>query len=90
MTSEDERDIESESDTGGHINGQNGETAPVNGLPWLHVESLGVSWTAWCTSNTWQPPMFNSDGSLRVGEGGMGGFVKDWLYERRTDNQPTK
>lgn len=53
------------------------------------VESLGLSWTAWCASATWFPPMFNRDGSLRVGEGAMGGFTKDWLYERRNDNLPS-
>ncbi len=53
------------------------------------VEQQGVSWTAWCASSSWGPPMFNDDYSLRVGEGEMGGFAKDWLYEKRNDDLPT-
>jgi hypothetical protein len=53
------------------------------------VDGLGLSWTAWCASHNWFPPMFNRDGTLRVGEGEMGGFAKDWLYERRDDSQPS-
>jgi endoglucanase len=54
------------------------------------IDQAGVSWTAWCASSTWGPPMFNDDYSLRVGEGSMGGFAKDWLYEKRDANQPAR
>jgi hypothetical protein len=53
------------------------------------VDGLGLSWTAWCASHNWFPPMFNRDGTLRVGEGEMGGFTKDWLYEQRDNNRPS-
>lgn len=53
------------------------------------IEQNGLSWSAWCASSTWGPPMFNADYTLRVGEGEMGGFVKDWLYEQRDDDQPS-
>jgi endoglucanase len=52
------------------------------------VEQQGLSWTGWCASSSWFPPMFNDDYSLGVGEGRMGGFLKDWLYERRNDDLP--
>jgi hypothetical protein len=52
------------------------------------IEQNRLSWTAWCASSTWGPPMFNEDYSLRVGEGSMGGFAKDWLYERRDADRP--
>jgi endoglucanase len=50
------------------------------------LEERHLSWSAWCASSSWNPPMFNTDYTLRVGEGEMGGFVKDWLYERRNDD----
>jgi hypothetical protein len=52
------------------------------------VEEQKLSWTAWCASSTWGPPLFNDDYSLRVGEGEMGGFTKDWLYEKRDSDLP--
>jgi endoglucanase len=52
------------------------------------IDDLDVSWSAWCASSTWGPPMFKSDYTLRVGEGEMGGFAKDWLYEHRDADQP--
>ncbi len=52
------------------------------------VEELGLSWTGWCASASWYPRMFESGHVLRVGEGQMGGFLKDWLYERRHDDRP--
>jgi endoglucanase len=52
------------------------------------VEELGLSWTAWCASYNWYPAMFSSDFHLLVGEGFMGGFTKDWLYEMRESNPP--
>jgi len=52
------------------------------------MEEQRISWTAWAASATWGPPMFDTDYTLRVGEGEMGGFVKDWLYEKRNDDLP--
>jgi hypothetical protein len=52
------------------------------------VEEQRVSWTAWCASYDWFPAIFNRDYSLRVGEGSMGGFLKDWLYEKRASDIP--
>lgn len=52
------------------------------------IEEQRISWTAWSASSTWGPPMFKKDYTLRVGEGEMGGFVKDWLWEKRNDDQP--
>jgi hypothetical protein len=46
------------------------------------VEGIGIGSIAWCAGDSsWGPPMFYSDGTLRVGEGEMGGFAKDWLFE---------
>ncbi len=52
------------------------------------VEKQKLSWTAWCASTSWQPTMFATDLSLNTGEGEMGGFTKDWLYEKRASDQP--
>jgi endoglucanase len=52
-------------------------------------EQTGVGWTAWCADNVWDPKMFNGDWSLRTGETAMGGFVKDWLNEKRNSDQPS-
>lgn len=52
------------------------------------IESHQLSWTAWCADNLWAPIMFDTDWSLLSGPGEMGGFVKDWLSERKNDNQP--
>lgn len=52
------------------------------------ADNLGLSWTAWCADNDWRPPMFTRQWELRVGNGEMGGFVKDLLYEKRNDDQP--
>jgi len=46
------------------------------------VENYGISMTAWVASTDWNPPMFDTDWSLLVGEGEMGGFAKDWIYEK--------
>lgn len=51
------------------------------------LQQTGASWTAWCASRSWQPAMFNSDFTLRSGEGEMGAFVKDWLYEQQSVDQ---
>jgi len=53
------------------------------------IEGLKISNTAWVASYDWGPPMFWSDWTLRIGEGEMGGFVKDTLYLRRNDDQPS-
>jgi endoglucanase len=57
-------------------------------LTWF--AKLGISWTAWCADISWDPTMFNNGNpwTLRVGEGEMGGFVKDWLYTYRDSCQP--
>jgi endoglucanase len=52
------------------------------------IESRGISNTAWCANYEWGPPMYWSDGTLRCGEGEMGCFVKDQLYEMRDVNTP--
>jgi hypothetical protein len=54
------------------------------------LEDNKLSWTAWCASSNWGPPMFNSDYTLRIGEGEMGGFVKDFLYEKRDSDLPAR
>ena len=53
------------------------------------LEAQKLSWTAWCASASWGPPMFDDAYRLRVGEGEMGGFTKDWLYEKRDADLPT-
>ncbi len=61
------------------------------------IEELGVSNSAWVASYDWGPPIFWNPGGwpppigpwpLRIGEGEMGGFVKDNLYAKRNDDQP--
>ena len=54
------------------------------------VEGLKISNSAWEACWAWQSPMFNTDWTLRVGEDKMGGFVKDTLYLRRNDDQPSE
>jgi endoglucanase len=49
-------------------------------LTWL--EAMNGGWTGWCASNSWLPDMFNANWSLKVGPDEMGGFVKDWMYEK--------
>ena len=51
-------------------------------------EARKISNSAWVASYNWGPPMFYTNWTLRVGEGEMGGFVKDKLYEKRDANQP--
>jgi len=51
-------------------------------------EQYQIGHTAWVASYDWGPPMFNSDWTLRIGEGEMGGFVKDMLYAKRFSDQP--
>lgn len=66
---------------------------PLSNFRELH----GISNTAWVASYNWGPPMFLNPGSplpsgtwdLRIGEGEMGGFTKDLLYQLRDDDQPS-
>jgi len=54
------------------------------GQPLLdYLEGLGVGSVAvWAAAN-WEPHMFDPNWQLVAGEGAFGGFVKDWLYEKR-------
>jgi hypothetical protein len=67
------------------------------GQPFMNfIEGLKIGNTAWVASYDWGPPMFSYPGSplppgtwnLRIGEGEMGGFVKDTLYSKRNNDQP--
>jgi len=51
-------------------------------------EARKISNSAWVASYDWGPPMFWTDWTLRIGEGEMGGFVKDTLYQKRNNDQP--
>ena len=53
------------------------------------IEAHGLSWTAWCADDMWAPVMFDTDWNLLEGEGEMGGFVRDWLAQRKDDDRPT-
>lgn len=53
------------------------------------IEQHKIGNTAWCADYSWGPPMFNTDWTLRCGNGEMGCFVKDTLYLRRGDDQPS-
>ncbi len=44
------------------------------------IEGLGIGNIAWVSSYDWQPPMYDTNWFLLDGEGYMGCFVKDWLY----------
>lgn len=54
------------------------------------IEAHGLSWTAWCATGIWTEMMFDASWNLLVGEGKMGGFVKDWLAQRKDQDQPTQ
>jgi hypothetical protein len=45
------------------------------------VEGIEIGSIAWVASYNWEPPMFADDWTLLCGEGEMGGFAKDWLFE---------
>ena len=67
-----------------------GATQSNYGQPLLQkLDNDGIGWTAWVASNSWGPPMFDSNWNLRIGQQEMGGFVKDSLYSRRNNNQPS-
>ncbi|MFH1369934.1 MAG: cellulase family glycosylhydrolase [Planctomycetota bacterium] len=60
------------------------------------VEGLGIGNIAWVSSPDWQPPMYdyndyndNSIWTLTEGDGYMGCFVKDWLYDGWISTQNT-
>jgi hypothetical protein len=53
------------------------------------VDTRQISWTGWCASRSWRPAMFGTDFGLLVGDGSLGGFVKDWLYDQRDADQPS-
>jgi len=80
-------------DPGDLLNG----TITEYGLPLSDFrEQYDIGHTAWVASYDWGPPMFWNPGTplppgtwdLRIGEGEMGGFVKDRLHLRRNDDQP--
>jgi hypothetical protein len=76
--------------TNGTVNAILDGTITSYGNPFKQfIEQQGIGWTAWCASKSWQPTMFAADFKLLGGEGEMGAFTKDWLYEKRVDNQPT-
>lgn len=51
------------------------------------IEYYGLSWTAWCADSEYGPNMFDSDFRLLTGEGEMGQFARDWLLERKDEDQ---
>jgi len=56
-------------------------------------EARNISNSAWVSSYDWTPTMFTGSATnyiLRVGEYEMGGFVKDTLYLKRSDDQPSE
>ena len=73
-----------------------GAPAPTSGLEstWgapfkKYIESKGnISWIAWCFDSFYHPVMFDRDWVLLGGDKYMGEFTKQWLYEKRHDNQP--
>ncbi len=54
-------------------------------------EARKINNSAWVASYDWGPPMFTGGLSykLRIGEGEMGGFTKDKLYEKKDADQPS-
>jgi hypothetical protein len=60
------------------------------GLPLENFrEARKISSSAWVASYDWRPTMFNTDWTLQVGPGYMGGFTKDMLYAYRNSDQPS-
>jgi len=51
------------------------------------IENNGLSWTAWCWHDAWQPKMFSSLSSWTVTD--FGQLVKDWLHDKKGQNEPT-
>jgi endoglucanase len=55
-------------------------------VDWMN--GMGLSWTAWCADDDWEPAMFTrGTWGLKTGEGEMGGYVKDLLYQYRDSNK---
>lgn len=54
---------------------------------WLDAHD-NVSWCARTFDSVWEPRMFDTDWSLLGGNAHMGGLVKRWLADRRTDHWP--
>jgi len=52
------------------------------------IEQFKISSTCWAASYDWEPRLFNPDWTLRCGPYEMGCFLKDYLYEKRNDDQP--
>ncbi|MBN2019609.1 MAG: glycoside hydrolase family 5 protein [Sedimentisphaerales bacterium] len=58
-------------------------TATNYGRPFkAFLEQYGIGNTAWCASYDWESYIFRSNWHLRCGDGEMGCFAKDWLYEK--------
>lgn len=54
------------------------------GIPFKEkLEKYNLSWTNWVADRDWEPEMFDENWNLLVGEKYMGGFVKDYLAEKR-------
>jgi hypothetical protein len=54
------------------------------GQPFVdYLEGLGVGSTPGLASNSWHPSLFDPNWQLLCGDGEMGCFVKDWLYEKK-------
>jgi hypothetical protein len=54
-------------------------------------EDYGIGNTAWVLSNSngWESPIFYSNWTLRCGDGEMGCFTKDWLYQESITQSTT-
>lgn len=53
------------------------------------IEQYHLSWTCWVADHSWYPQMFDKKWNLLIGENYMGGFVKNYLYEKRTQLKVT-
>ncbi len=53
------------------------------------INDLNLSTTSWVAHYSWFPAMYQDQNwTLATGDGRMGGFAKQWLYEKREDNLP--
>ena len=48
------------------------------------VEQYQLSWTCWVADYNWAAEMFDKNWNLLTGKNYMGGFVKNYLYEKRS------
>jgi endoglucanase len=46
-----------------------------------------ISWQSYISDNFWKPQYFDDNWILLGGEN-QGQFMKQWLFEKRNDNQP--